>query len=386
MRVLHFLPVYAPAWQYGGPILSVSRLCEALVQEGVEVRVITTNAGLPHLSTSNPALPTFVNGVEVFYYPVDKSGRPISSRSLTADLPRHIAWADLLHLSSIWQPLGLKVQKAAHAAGIPVIQTLRGALSPYSWTRSLYKKLPYYFFKERPLLQLASTIHCTTPQEINEVNTLRLKPPVVLLPNPLELNSLYYSSELGIRWRNLHNIPQDCTLFIIAGRLHHKKGLDLLPNVLSDFSYYNWQLLVIGDDDDGTGYRLRKSFEQLGLASRCHWLDAMPSDELIEPFNAADWLLFPSRHENFGNVAVEALSCGCGVLLSTSVGAKDYLTKCPGVFSADRVTHDWTNLIHLALRSSRPGTDSEKYVKELFSKSLVAQQALNIYRRLITHE
>ncbi|MFM1799724.1 MAG: hypothetical protein RLZZ117_2002, partial [Cyanobacteriota bacterium] len=39
MRVLHFLPVYAPAWQFGGPVLSVSRLCEGLAAQGVEVRV-----------------------------------------------------------------------------------------------------------------------------------------------------------------------------------------------------------------------------------------------------------------------------------------------------------------------------------------------------------
>ncbi|MEB3333644.1 MAG: hypothetical protein VKP70_01520, partial [Cyanobacteriota bacterium] len=47
MRLLHFLPVYAPAWQFGGPVLSVSRLCEGLARLGVEVEVITTNAGLP---------------------------------------------------------------------------------------------------------------------------------------------------------------------------------------------------------------------------------------------------------------------------------------------------------------------------------------------------
>jgi hypothetical protein len=39
MRILHCLPVYAPAWQFGGPVLSVSRLCEALVVEGVDVEV-----------------------------------------------------------------------------------------------------------------------------------------------------------------------------------------------------------------------------------------------------------------------------------------------------------------------------------------------------------
>ena len=45
MRLLHFLPVYAPAWQFGGPVLSVSRLCEGLAAAGAEVEVM---AGQPN--------------------------------------------------------------------------------------------------------------------------------------------------------------------------------------------------------------------------------------------------------------------------------------------------------------------------------------------------
>ena len=142
MRVLHFLPVYIPAWQFGGPVLSVSRLCEGLVQQGVEVRVITTNAGLPDFPGDQLGIPQNVNGVQVIYYAVDKQGGIIRSRTLLEALPEHMHWADLLHLSSIWQPLGIPVQQAAHAAGVPAIQTLRGALGPYSWRRGWWKKFP----------------------------------------------------------------------------------------------------------------------------------------------------------------------------------------------------------------------------------------------------
>jgi len=48
MRVVHVLPVWAPAWQYGGPVHSVGRLCEGLAAAGVTVEVLTTTAGLPH--------------------------------------------------------------------------------------------------------------------------------------------------------------------------------------------------------------------------------------------------------------------------------------------------------------------------------------------------
>ena len=192
MRVLHFLPVYLPAWQFGGPILSVSRLCEGLVQQDVDVRVITTNAGLPDMPIDQIGIPQDINGVQVIYYPADRQRGTILSRSLVEALPLHMNWADALHLSSIWQPLGIPVQHAAHAAGVPVIQTLRGALGPYSWKRGWWKKIPYYLLKEMPLLQRAAALHCTTRQEACEIAWLGLKPPVKLLPNPIELSQLSY--------------------------------------------------------------------------------------------------------------------------------------------------------------------------------------------------
>jgi len=320
MRVLHFLPAYVPAWQYGGPILSVSRLCEGLVEQGVELRVITTTAGLSNFPVSRLGVPQIVNGVEVFYYPVDNKHGIIHSRDLVDSLSFHMSWADLLHLSSIWQPLGLPVQKSAHIYDVPVFQTLRGALGPYSWRRSWWKKVPYFLLKERPLLQQATALHCTTSQEALEISWLGLKPRIHLLPNPLDLSSLQFSPTCGYAWRQRMGIPTDEPLFLVAGRLHHKKGLDLLPKILRAIAHRNWQIAFVGKDEDGTGRMLKRLFSQSGLAKRCHWFEHLPADQLAAPYNASDFLLLPSLHENFGNVVVEALAFCCGVLISDRVG------------------------------------------------------------------
>ena len=156
MRLLHFLPVYAPAWQFGGPVLSVSRLCEGLAAAGAEVEVITTNAGLPDWPAEQLGVPVWQQGVRVVRYPVDRATGAIRSRALEAALPFHLARAELLHLSAVWQPLGLPVQRAAHRAGVPVVHSLRGALGPYGLGRGWWKKWPYFLLRERPLLQRAA--------------------------------------------------------------------------------------------------------------------------------------------------------------------------------------------------------------------------------------
>lgn len=386
MRVLHFLPVYLPAWQFGGPVLSVSRLCEGLVSRGVDIRVITTNAGLSTFPQQELGIPQNVNGVNVTYYPTDNNSAVIRSKALEDSLNDHMLWADLLHLSSIWQPLGIPVQSAAYRHNIPVIQTLRGALGPYSWSRSFYKKIPYYLLKEMPYLQRVASIHCTTQQEASELKWLRLKPPTALIPNPLDLSTSYLDDGLRLKWRLDHNISLSDPVFLIAGRLHHKKGLELLPAVLSSIKEQSWRLVIIGDDSDGTGRTFRKSLERLGLMGRCLWFDLLPSAELVGPLNAADWLLLPSRHENFGNICVEALSCGCGVVLSDRVGCKDLLSGCPGVITGPRTTATWSKLIQQALSLPRPGPASKSWVTSKFSQDNVASQVLSLYVSILQDE
>ena len=385
MRVLHFLPVYAPAWQFGGPVLSVSRLCEGLEQLGVELRVMTTNAGLPDFPAEQLGKPQLVNGVNVTYYPVDSQAKTIYSQALVEALPEQMAWADVVHLSSIWQPLGLPVQHAAHAAGVPVIQTLRGALGPYSLRRGWWKKFPYFLLKEWPLLQRAAALHCTTSQEAREIRWLRLKPSVKVLANPIELSQMHTDPLSGLAWREHMALPVDQPLFLVAGRLHHKKGLDLLPEVLPLLAHKPWQILFMGEDDDGTGRSLRRQFDALGLANRCHWHPALPAKELMGPYNAADWLLLPSRHENFGNVVVEALASGCGALISDRVGVAESLRSCPGVRVAERSTRAWVQMLDIALSSKRPGSGSEDWVKERFSKQLIARAGLQLYSSVLSH-
>lgn len=386
MRILHFLPVYAPAWQFGGPILSVSRICEALAQHGVDVRVITTNAGLEDFPNCQLGVPQNVNGVQVTYYKADQQGGAIRSRALVEALPRHMSWAELLHLSSIWQPLGIPVQQAAHKLGVPVIQSLRGALSPYSWQRGWWKKIPYYVFQERPLLQRAAALHCTALQEANEISWLSLKPPIRLLPNPVDLSTYYCDLALGQAWRNRLGIPIGDPLLLVAGRMHHKKGLDLLPRALALISHRPWRIVFVGADEDGTSLRLKRSFRRFGLAGRCHWVKGMPSSQLIAPYNAADLLLLPSRHENFGNVVIEALACGAGAIISDSVGVSNYLATLPSVITLTRNPKEWSKAIAHALMSPRPGALSAQSMQARFSSANIANEAIAMYQDILANQ
>ena len=113
LRITHVIPVYAPAFKFGGPVLSVSRLCEGLAKKGHQVRVITTNTGLPELPKYQLGKPIMRGGVEVTYFPIDHIKGPIRSKELKNALHNELRDIDLLHLSTVWHPLGIGVQREA---------------------------------------------------------------------------------------------------------------------------------------------------------------------------------------------------------------------------------------------------------------------------------
>jgi glycosyltransferase involved in cell wall biosynthesis len=390
MRILHAIPVYAPAWQFGGPILSVSRLCEGLAAEGIDVTVITTNAGLPELEAEQLGVSHLRNGVRVTYYPVDRQGGTIQSQALVQSLPRHLAAVQLLHLSAIWQPLGIPLQQAAQRARVPVLHSLRGALSPYSFRRGWWKKVPYFLLRERPLLQRAAGLHLTSQQERQELHWLGLKAPRFLLPNPMDLDQLRPDPALGRHWRQRLGLAAKVPLLLICGRQHHKKGLDLLPQVLEALADHPWQLLLLGSDNDGSGQALVRELQRAGLGDRLRQLPTLPATELAGIYNAADLLLLPSRHENFGNVVVEALACGCAVAISERTGvAGDLLNGAPAGFGAvlPRQTEAWRRWLSGWLaQPRRAGSTAAAWAAEHYGQRAVARRAIELYQQILqTH-
>ena len=146
----------------------------------------------------------------------------------------------------------------------------------------------------------------------------------------------------------------------------------------------SWQIVFIGRDDDGTGLLLRRAFEIFGLTDRCRWLNPLSAYQLLAPYNAADVLLLPSRHENFGNVSIEALACGCGALVSSFVGAAESIIECPGSYVVkNRSVSRWASTLRPLLTRSRPGRLSADFIADKYSCQRIAKNALHAYKALM---
>jgi glycosyltransferase involved in cell wall biosynthesis len=247
--------------------------------------------------------------------------------------------------------------------------------------------VPWYLLRERPLLQRAAGLHLTSHQELRELRGRGLRPRRWILPNPLDLNALGVDPALRRQTRQQLGLATAEPLLLICGRLHHKKGLDLLPQALAPLADRPWRLLIVGADGDGSGRRLGAALERAGLGARVLWQPTRDAEDLAGIYNAADLLLLPSRHENFGNVVIEALACGAAVMVSdrTGVGG-DLLAEAPAGCGQvlPRDPERWREALALWLRQpQRAGERGGAWAAARYGQAAVARQALGIYEEIL---
>jgi glycosyltransferase involved in cell wall biosynthesis len=326
MRVLHFIPVYKPAWQYGGPVRSVSTLCESLAECGDQVVVATTNAGMGGQNGIARKLnqPLDVDGVKVFYYPRDPVPTYIESISLRRHVYELAANADLVHVSGVWQPLTLSVTRAAQLAGKPYICSLRGTVNPWAWSHRTYKHKLYWYLIESKQLAHASALHVTSETEREDAVTYKVGSgqKIIVVPNSIKCSEFVRDEQLAWDFRNSIPLSKHQKLILYFGRLHEKKGIDLFLYAAADVlrNTDEWKFLIVGPSEQGYGDKLKVLVQALGLTNSVLFLDLIQGRDRLAVLSAADLFVLTSHNENFGMSVVEAMAASAPVLISESVG------------------------------------------------------------------
>jgi glycosyltransferase involved in cell wall biosynthesis len=345
---------------------------------------MTTDAGLGGRADIPTDRGVLRGGVTVHYFQSSSDRMGLKSPALEAAVAKRVAEFDVVHVTGVWQPTSRAACRAARRAGRPYVCSPRGALGCYSFTQKPWKKLPYYWIWEKANLNGAAALHYTSALELRECGRLRLRPPGFLVPNSVDLGAWRRDEAGGRGWRRTHGIGDDEFVLLYAGRVHHKKGLELLGEVGAALPEHgSWRLVLLGSDEDGTGTRLRRNLAAAGRGERALLLPGVGTHELAAAYSGADVLVFPSRNENFGNVAVEALACGCRVLVSDQVGAAGLIADIPGVKVLPRVAERWRDALSalIAVRS-RPPAISRAEVERRFSAEAVAKAMAGQYAGL----
>lgn len=181
-----------------------------------------------------------------------------------------------------------------------------------------------------------------------------------------------------------HNLPRGFVLAV--GTLEPRKNLPTLLQayrLMRDEAGLDVPLVLVGSKGwlDET---IWAAVAELDLAKHVYHLEGVYDEQLAHLYHAAGVLATPSHYEGFGLPALEAMSCGCPVVVSDRGSLPEIVGAGGAVLPADEVSA-WAEqltavLTDSALRETMVAAGKQRSAN--FSWHDTAVATLNIYRQV----
>jgi glycosyltransferase involved in cell wall biosynthesis len=338
-KILQVTAAYKPAFIYGGPTMSVAKLCEALAEIKVEVEVLTTTANGKEELPVEANKANFVDGVKVTYFKRLTKDHTHFSPALLLGLRREIKALYpkaqnfnpqlIIHIHAWWNLVSIFSCVIAKWYNVPVMLTPRGMLTDYTATnRNSFPKRIIHAFLGKILLKYCH-IHVTSEKEKRDVLSIIKPKSITVIPNLVELEQKQRAKIKAKKIEENHKDLNTSTKpfkLIFLSRIEEKKGLELLFEALSSLSLA-WSLTIAGSGEKDYVESLKLKAKNLKIENSINWVGQIKNEDKFNLLAEHDLMVLISYNENFANVVIESLSVGTPVLLSNEVGLADYVEE-----------------------------------------------------------
>lgn len=355
MKVLHVIPVYEPAWSYGGPVQSVSIMCKGLAKLGIDITVYTTNANKSTPLAVNISEPILIDGVKVYRFPTLSNSNYFLSPLLTRRIIHDVKAFDLIHITSIWNYPGLPAAFSAKISNIPFLYSARGSLIPETYKGSKYKsykKIFYYYIFLKYNFNAARAIHFSNIQEYKlSKKFIPDNIPCVIIPNGIDTSEFETLPPRSIAKKSFPMLPEKSIVISYLGRLHARKKLDKVIEALYILLKKRIDVcLVLAGPDDGVKSTLVNLTNELDLNSRVFFPGLLDSNQRRDLFAITDIFSFIGS-ENFGMSLAEAMACGIPVIVSHDVCIYNDIGKNGAGLVSNDDSQQIANNIHILINN-----------------------------------
>jgi glycosyltransferase involved in cell wall biosynthesis len=228
--------------------------------------------------------------------------------------------ADLIELETP-SPGAWLVGIAGKIIGLKVLSHYRTDVPSY--TRSLVKEA----WMRRYVLYLVQVFYKNTAPIISTCEAYRkileteikIKPGCIkVLPRGIPLENFDQS------FRNNQNLQKSKIKFLYVGRISVEKDIPFLEQLWKEFCKENKtaELVFVGG-----GWYLETLKENMKEYSNVHFAGVKAGKELAQYYANADFFLFPSATDTFGNVIVESIASGTPALVTDKGGPQDIINS-----------------------------------------------------------
>ena len=299
------------------------------------------------------------------------------------DLKDAVRRAALLHIHGLWQGHGRRGASAARAKGVPYVIAAHGMAEPWALRHKRWKKRLYLMLVESKNLRQAACLHALSRPEISHLRRLAPRTPVCFVPNGVDLDMF---KDLPSRSALERSHPELIGKFVLLyfGRVHVKKGLDLLADALRSAGpdHPNLHLLVAGKDD-GAWRMFSQRMDALGYTKQVTYLGHVEGERARQVWAAADAFVLPSYSEGFSMAILEALACSLPSLITTSCHFPE-LAEARGAIVVDPEQNAVTKGLHQLLECTdderqRMGQNGRRLVESRYTWDQQAHQLASVY-------
>lgn len=315
MRISHVITTLDPA--AGGPPVVATRLAAALARDGHAVSLVAYES--PGKESAVAKLLGGIPGwdrVQVRTLPWGGRLERVLATGARRALPALLEGCEIVHIHGVWDPILLAAAGAARRSGIPYVVTPHGMLDPWSLSQSRLKKRVALAVAYRSMLSHAAFLHWLNRDEQTLVEPLRLGAPGKVIGNGIFAEELADLPPRGA-FRAGRPALGEAPFALFMGRLHHKKGLDILASAMRRLGETRPDLhLVVAGPDDGAEAEFRSQVERSGVAARVHVVGPLYGREKLAALVDAAVFVLPSRQEGFSIAITEAMACGLPVVVS----------------------------------------------------------------------
>lgn len=295
--------------------------------------------------------------------------------------------ADILHMEALWRcPHRWMTDWKNQYKNKPIVCSPHGMLDPYIiQSQGKFKRIISNLFFQKGL-EVVDCYHALCQKELEDIRAYGLKQPIAIIPNGINLpdkTKIYTRKD-----KKLH--------LLYLGRLHRKKGVDLLLNAISNIYQSNpyilsdWHIDIVGWDHENCEAELKKIVSINNLGNIVTFHGGLYGEEKSKIYATSDAYILPSHGEGLPMSILEAWSWKLPVIMTTHCNIPEGFEAKAAIKIDDNISSVEKGLISLFIMNEKQrkemGERGYKLVSENFTWDTSAKKMIHLYKWLLGKE
>lgn len=384
MKILHITASMSSEW--GGPTKVVAELTEKLVEKGIEITIFSPFRQGEELKVVKP------KGVKLRLFHQSFIDKLWTSYSLELQraIQKEVNNFDIIHIHEIWHYPHYIAYRAAKKAGKPYVITIHGALDPWCLNYKSFKKKIYSLLIQKRILKESNVIHAITNEEVRQIENFISNKKITMIPNginPEDFTNLPFRKELEKLYPKL--IGKKVLFFL--GRIHPKKGLDLLVKVFGIITRErdDVRLLIAGPDSDGYEAKVKQILEKERTLDKVIFTGMLKDQNKLVALGGADIFILPSYSEGFSMAILEAMISKLPVIITSQCNFPEVDEYKAGIViepDSKQFVEALNTLLSNSKLCKKTGENGRKLVLEKFTWNKIADKMIQVYAEIINRK